>query len=125
MKKAVYYLLFILLLASLLNISCGAGPSETQIESAIKVSLEGFIPVKLANSMGGGRYGKVDDLQILDIGKVQQNGEREYWPVKIYAEGSCSVPFKNRTPFKGETTYKVYQDDFGEWRADHTGGWNN
>lgn len=110
----------ILLAMSLLLIAC-SGPNNSEIETAVKKALEGSVPVRLVGNLMGGRKATVTEVRVIEVGSAQGEGTNRYWPVKVYASGSCDIPLLGRSPFQGETVFNVYKNSFDKWKANHPG----
>lgn len=114
-------LVSLLLLLPFLFISCSSGPSEREIQKAVIISLQHKVPAALAQHLTGGKNAKVKEVKVIEIGNVQGEGTNQYWPVKIYAKGTCKVMFGGRKSFEGETEYYIKIDAYGNWIASHKG----
>jgi hypothetical protein len=101
-------------------VGCG-GPSKQQIEQAVRESLEQRVPASLSRTLAGGESPIIERVAVVQIGKAQDQGSNKYWPVKIYAKGSCTVLFGGRRGFEGETEYNVSKDPYGKWVATISG----
>ena len=97
-------------------LSCG-GPPKSEIKWAIRQSLKERVPVALAHHLTGGSDAHIEELKIIQVGSKQNSGSNEYWPVKIYAKGTCIKMFGGRRSFEGETEYYVVKDPYGKWVA--------
>ena len=63
-----------------LAISCSGKPSEDMIKVAITESFKQEVPVTWSGSLMGGRDGRVELIEIRQIGTFNERGK--YWPVK-------------------------------------------
>lgn len=91
--------LFILPLLFLF-IAC-SGPNNTEVEEAITKSIEKGISLK--------------EFKVIEIGAVQGEGTKQYWPVKVYFSGKWKGG--RQKSIKKETVYNVSMDGFGVWNA--------
>jgi hypothetical protein len=113
MKRIEYFLSSILFAVIIFTISCST-PSNDEINNAVKLSLQKSVPVSLAKHLTGGQNAIIDEIKVLEIGKVIERGSKNYWPVKIYARGTCTKMFGGRQHFEGETEYYITKNDYGE-----------
>ncbi|MFQ5753539.1 MAG: hypothetical protein ACE5HI_16235 [bacterium] len=100
------------------SISCSNKPSENLIKTAITRSLEERVPVSWAGSLLGGNNAKIESIDILQIGKYSE--QRKYWPIKARVKGFCDANLLVRTErkeFDRTGDFKLYQDDYGNWKA--------
>ncbi|MGB2698328.1 MAG: hypothetical protein WBD28_10785 [Candidatus Zixiibacteriota bacterium] len=121
MRRHEKLLLVILCLLILLLTGCTSGPSKKEIEGAVRESLQQKVPSLLSGYYTGGEDVIIEGLWVVKIGKAQGQGSDKYWPVKVYAKGSCKVLFGGRRPFAGETEYNVRKDPYGKWVAEPAG----
>lgn len=115
-----YFSLGIPLIFLTLFISCSK-PSNDDIIMAVKASLQQKVPVSLAKHLTGGQNATVEEIRVIEIGKLQERGSKDYWPVRIYAKGSCTKMFGGREPFEGEVEYIITKDDYGVLKANPKG----
>lgn len=120
MKASSPILISFTILLSILVFACGK-PSRNDIEIAVTESLKKQVPVSLARHLTGGQNATVEEVRVIQIGKAQGEGDRKYWPVKIYARGTCTKMFGSREPFEGETEYFMRKDPYGKWTAQPSG----
>lgn len=109
------------MIITLLNISCSSGPSEGDIKEAVITSLQNHVPPSLARYLTGGNNAIIDKVKVIQIGSAQGEGTHTYWPVKIYAKGSCDLMFGGRKDFAGETEYILRLDAYDNWQASPKG----
>jgi len=112
MKKIILPMLLIIIFL----VACG-GPPKSEIKRAVRQSLKERVPVALAHYLTGGSDAHIEVLKIIQVGSKQNSGSNEYWPVKIYAKGTCIKMFGGRRSFEGETEYYVMEDPYGKWVA--------
>ncbi|MBU0579916.1 MAG: hypothetical protein KKA19_01965 [Candidatus Margulisbacteria bacterium] len=98
-------------------LSCSSAPSDSEIKSAVKKSLEERVPVSLARHLTGGQDAIVEEVRIIEVGKKQGEGSYKYWPVKIYAKGTCLKMFGGRERFEGQAEYRIFEDEYGNLKA--------
>ena len=113
--------IFFLLLLSIFTISCNNSPSEREIQKAIIISLQKKVPSTLAKHLTGGDNAEIYEVKVIQIGNAQGEGTNKYWPVKIYAKGTCNVMFGGRKNFEGQTEYFIKLDAYDNWVANHKG----
>ena len=101
--------------------ACGTGPSHDEIKLAVQKSLEKRVPISLAKHLTGGEDAVVLEVKVIKIGRAQGSGENKYWPVIIYARGTCVKMFGGRQPFEGQAEYYVRKNAYGEWVAEPKG----
>jgi len=106
---------FIVVLGALLG--CSSGPSEKDIESAVRSSLQQRVPITLARNLLGGERAVVETVRVIKVGKPQGSDESRYWPIRVYAKGVCTVTFGGQQPFEGETEFNLTKNPYGEWVA--------
>lgn len=96
----------------------GCGPSQSEIEPAIRSSLAKGVPVRLAGHLMGCSNATVEELKILEVGSKEKSFRgQDMWSVKVYARGTCDKAFIGRSGFNGEVEYKVGKDSYGKWVA--------
>jgi hypothetical protein len=96
--------------------SCSRAPSQDTIKSTITEYLKHEVPVSCLQSIGGGQNSQVELIEIKQIGKF--NEQREYWPIKARVKGTCQAGFgTERRAFDVVDDFKLYQDDYGNWKA--------
>ncbi len=120
MKLKKYFLISPLIFFLTFFISCSK-PSDDDIIMAVKSSLQQRVPVSLAKHLTGGQNAVVEEIRVIDIGKVQERGSKDYWPVRIYAKGTCTKMFGGRELFEGEAEYIITKDDYGVLKANPKG----
>jgi hypothetical protein len=98
--------------------SCSSGPSDSEIDSAVRAALKQKVPATAAHYLTGGEKAQVNEIKVISRGKRQSHGDSKYWPVKVHVKGTCAVLFGSRQTFDGEVEYYMYQDPYGEWRAE-------
>ncbi|MDD4051001.1 MAG: hypothetical protein PHR28_03740 [candidate division Zixibacteria bacterium] len=96
-------------------------PTDEQITTAVHKALTQNVPGPLVRYATGGKKARIAELRINAQGKPQAERNTTYWPVKIFSKGSCEVLFGGRKSFEGEIEYFVYQDPYGEWKAEYRG----
>ena len=111
------YCFYFLILLTLISISCSRGPSERDIKKAVILSLQQKVPTSLARHLTGGNNAIIEEVKVIQIGNTQGEGTNTYWPVKIYAKGSCDVMFGGRKVFEGEAEYLLKLDAYDNWQA--------
>ena len=114
---------------SVLILGCSRPPKK-QIEQLIKESLQKDMPYTLwpneAIGNGGAKFLTLNKFSIITIGKPQQApsftiGNKQYWPVRIFAEGTCVIPqAKKSTVYTGEAEYNIFKDAYGKWAVKWT-----
>lgn len=93
-------------------------PSEKDIEQAVHVSLKRAVPTKLTKKLMQGENASVEEVRVIKIGSAQRDGSLKYWPVKVYAKGTCDIIFfDTRQRFEGEAEFFIYKDPYGNWVA--------
>jgi hypothetical protein len=126
--------------SSLLFLSCSRPPDENLIKKAITEHLEqksstvsvdkgsnvkiGPVEIKGANAEGLkiGTEIKVESVEIKQIGNY--NEPEKYWPVKARVTGtskSTLVVATSTEQIDREMDFKLYQDEFGNWKAGQLG----
>lgn len=120
MNYLKYFSLSLLFICLAFLISCSK-PSNDDIVRAVKVSLQQRVPVSLAKHLTGGQNAVVEEIRVIEIGKAQERGSKDYWPVRIYAKGTCTKMFGGRESFEGETEYIITKNDFEELIASPKG----
>ncbi len=106
----------LLLLLCLMLPSCSA-PGDEAVIGAVRRSLEKRVPIRLAGHLTGGQNAYVEEVRVLQVSRALGEGDQKYWIVKIYARGICRVMFGGRKSFEGEARYRVYKNEFDEWKA--------
>jgi hypothetical protein len=96
---------------------CSSGPSDDIVVSTVRQYLERQVPPGLARYLTGGSQAQIEEIRIVQRGKKTD----DTWPVKIFAKGTCVVQFGGRRSFQGETEFVLYQDPYGNWKAEHRG----
>ena len=94
-------------------------PSDETIKAAIVGHLRQQVPASWSGSLLGGRNANVRSIEIVAVGRFNEQGK--YWPVRAHVSGSCEVILMfgaQSREFDGTAEFKVYQDDYREWRAD-------
>ena len=104
-----------------LCLSCTSGPSEKDIVAAVSRSLQQRVPVSMARHLTGGQNATVAEVKVLAVGKAQGEGDSRYWPVKVFASGTCVKMFGGREPFQGEAEFLIRENAYGEWVASPKG----
>lgn len=120
--------------------SCSRPPSNDTIISAISDHLKKYVPPSLSGSVMGCDKAQIELIEIKEIGKFHDQPrwweEAKYWPVKAHVKGTCqgldlfspakretkdgAVVYKPNTKtktFDRVVVFKLYQDDFGKWKA--------
>ena len=101
-----------------------SGPSEADIKDAVRVRLEEFVPLPLMKpinsedfvGMQSGRDAVVEEIRIIDTGRVRKSPGSEYWPVKVYVKGGCTTTYSGvNRKFAGEIEYNMSRNSSGEW----------
>ena len=98
-----------------------SGPTDEQITTAVHKALSRKVPGPLIRYATGGEKAQIFELRINAKGKPQVERNVTYWPVKMFAKGNCVVLFGDKKSFEGEIEYFVYQDPYGEWKAEYRG----
>ena len=96
-------------------------PTDEQVKTAVHKALSKKVPGSLVRYATGGKNAQISELRISAKGKPQVERNETYWPVKIFAKGTCVVLFGDKKSFEGEIEYFVYQDPYGEWKAEYRG----
>lgn len=94
-------------------------PTDEIIKNAIIEKLKKEVPHSWAGSLIGGKNGKLDLIEIQQIGNFNDQGK--YWPVKCRVKGTCDADFLTETrkvAFDKIGDFKLKQDDYGKWFAD-------
>lgn len=94
-------------------------PTDDIIKTAIIEKLKKEVPHSWAGSLMGGTNGKVELIEIKQIGNYNEQGK--YWPVKCRVKGTCDADFLTETKkvaFDKVGDFKIKQDDYGKWYAD-------
>ena len=91
--------------------------SKADIEKTVRTSLEQQVPVSLALHLTSSQNAHLEEVKVIQIGKVQGKGDNKYWHVKIYARSNCIKMFGGRQPFEGQTEYLITKDAYVEWEA--------
>lgn len=120
MKKCSKILPLLIVMLSIIMSGCSR-PSDRVIEQAVRESLKRGVPVSLARYLTGGENATVEEVRVIKVGSVQGKGSYKYWPVKVYAKGTCSVMFGGRRRFKGEAEFHIRKDPYGKWVASSSG----
>lgn len=112
-------LVFVLAVFSVcLLTSCARSPSKTVIKSAIVDLLNRDVPDAWSGSLMSEKNVNVEIIEIKAVGKF--NKQRNYWPVKARVKGTCEVSLSFSYEFRrfhGIGDFKLYQDDYGNWKA--------
>ena len=97
-------------------------PSEEIIKKAIAEQLKRQVPMSWAGSTMGGKNTKINKIEIKQIGTFSE--QEEYWPVRARVKGTCTVESVVRGILPAEQKafdqvgdFKIYQDDYGKWKA--------
>jgi hypothetical protein len=98
-----------------------SNPTDEQIKTAVHKALTRKVPGPLVRYATGGEKAQISDLRINAKGKPQVERNVTYWPVKMFAKGTCVVLFGDKKSFEGEIEYFVFQDPYGEWKAEYRG----
>lgn len=128
--KIIPLLQIVLLLLLLIGCGGSSGPNNSEVEMAIKKSLEGG---ELPSQLQGGfspyspRSISVEKINIIDIGSILDEGTKQYWPVKVDVSGKYTISELSVSPgrkervksFNGITVYNLSEDGFGGWKATH------
>jgi len=96
-------------------------PTDEQVKTAVHKALSKKVPGSLVRYATGGEKAQISELRINAKGKPQIERNTTYWPVKMFAKGTCVVLFGDKKSFEGEIEYFVYQDPYGEWKAEFRG----
>ena len=112
---------FIISMLTFILTACSSSPSNSEIEAAVKQSLEKRVPVSLAKHLTGGEDAIVEEVKVIKVGQAQGKGSHKYWPVIIYARGTCVKMFGGRQPFEGQAEYYIRKNAYGEWVAQQKG----
>lgn len=105
-------------------VRCAPKPTYSEMEKAIKIQLQGYVPVSWVGNLMGGKNTKIKSIEIIEWGSF--NSEQEYWPVQIRVAGSAELnDIFNRGKIRnfdkvGE--FKFYQDEYGQWQTVLSGG---
>lgn len=118
--KYLFAIICSFLLISIL-ISCSSTPSDSAIENAVRSSLEERVPISLAKHLTGGQDAIVEEVRVIEIGNQQGEGSYKYWPVRIYAKGTCIKMFGGRERFEGQAEYRIFEDEYGKLKASAKG----
>ena len=93
-------------------------PSDDQIKQAITAFFSRKVPPTWAGSLMGGKDARIQSIEIYQIGNY--NDRVRYWPVRARVVGTCQANLLARyetTSFDNVGDFKVYQDDYGNWKA--------
>jgi hypothetical protein len=60
----------------------------------------------------------VEEVRVIKVGSAQGEGSYKFWPVKVYAKGTCTLLFGDRRRFEGEAEYHISKDPYGKWIAE-------
>jgi hypothetical protein len=112
---------FLLAVPILMTSACAGGPSNSEIEKAVRASLERGVPVEMQGNLLGGVEPWIDDMKIVAVGEKQGTEEKPWYPVKVWAKGHSYTAFGKGNEFEGEAEYRVQKDPYGEWKAEPTG----
>lgn len=104
--------------------SCSRPPSNDIIISAISDYLKNHVPLSLSGILSCDKA-QIELIEIKEIGKFHDQPrwweEAKYWPVKAHVKGTCrdlfSLPKTKTKAFDRAVVFKLYQDDFGNWKA--------
>ena len=112
------------LAALLLLVGCSSRPSNTEVEQAIRASLQNDIPISWVGNLMGGKDAKVTTVGIVEWGSF--NKQQEYWPAKVRVVGSAELndPFNRGKvkQFDKVAEFRFRKDDYGKWQASLSGG---
>lgn len=103
------------------------GPSEKEVRQAVEASLKERVPIEIIHIAGfrvrDGEDGVVEKIYVIKIGKKEydQHG-REFWPVNVVVNGTCSVVYgtrkegtavyglvREKSVFEGTARYLLYR----------------
>jgi hypothetical protein len=97
-------------------------PSEEVIKKAIAEQFKKQVPMSWAGSTMGGKNARIELIEIKQTGTF--NDREGYWPVKARVKGTCTVEslMPGLTPTEKKAfdrigDFKIYQDDYGSWKA--------
>lgn len=93
-------------------------PSDDQIKQAIRDFFARKVPPTWAGSLMGGKDAQISSIEIYQTGNY--NDRMRYWPVRARVVGTCQANLLARyetTSFDNVGDFKIYQDDYGNWKA--------
>jgi hypothetical protein len=96
------------------------GPSEGDVDQAVRAALAKSVPGTLAGNLTGGTAADIDGVKVLSIGPVQTNPRTDgkYWRVKVHARGICQVMLAGGDKeFDGNAEFDVSKTSTGTWAA--------
>lgn len=113
---------FVVVLIIVILFLSGCKPSDSTIKSAISESLQNDFPGSWAGSLLGGKNPNIHEIEIIKVGKFVKDGK--YYPVKVKCSGTVEADLLFSTEqrsFDNEGEFKVFKDDYGDWKAEYMG----
>lgn len=117
-QRKLWQVFLVLATACSLSFSCSTGPSDDTVRSTIAESLRRQVPSTWSGSLLACKTAQIELIEIKQRGKF--NKKAGYWPIKARVKGSCEVDLvfkKEMKEFDQVGDFRLYQDDYGEWKA--------
>lgn len=96
-----------------------AKPFEDEIKSAVTNHLKHNVPITWAGNLMGGKNAQLSLIQVVQIGSYNQ--QQKYWPMRIRCVGKCEMnDMFNQgkwNSFDRVGEFILFQDDYGNWKA--------
>lgn len=96
-------------------------PEFFELRRLVQKSVDRGIPLSWLRDV---HHGYAEDVKISNIRIIRQgrfNGIHEYWPYRLQVTGVCDLEAakgnEQKLAFDTVVDYRVFRDDFGEWRA--------
>lgn len=111
--------MLIVLISVLIMTACSSDkPSSNEVESAVMAEMQKGVPERWVKAMVEGVKAKVDNIEIVEWGKYNENNKS--WPVKVHVVGSATlnVPFgrAKERQFDAVGDFYFFKDDFDKWQ---------
>jgi len=96
-------------------------PRSFKLKGLVQESVQQGIPLSWLHDV---HQGYTEEVNITSVDLIKQGGFnelREFWPYKLRVIGTCELEMskdkKLKTSFNTVVTYRVFRDDFGDWKA--------
>ncbi|NWF36352.1 hypothetical protein F3F93_06325 [Mariprofundus sp. KV] len=96
-------------------------PEFFELRGLVQKSVDNGIPLSWLRDV---HQGYAEDVKISTIRIIRQgrfNTTHEYWPYRLQVKGVCDLEVakgnEQKLAFDTVVDYRVFRDDFGEWRA--------
>jgi len=96
-------------------------PGHFELRTLVQESVEHGIPLRWLHDV---HHGYAEDVKVTNIRIIRQgrfNTVYEYWPYRLQVTGVCDLEVANgeekKLSFDTVVDYRIFRDDFNEWRA--------